>query len=131
MAPKCKTILSAGEIIHAILSEAPEVKAITSTILPVYNESELTLPYIIYQRNSIEPKPVKTSPGAESAEIEVSCYTESYGQSVELAEAVKEALDGVSATTDTMTMRSCQLVDGGESWADGAYIQTLIFNIKI
>ena len=41
------------------------------------------------------------------------------------------ALDGVQGETDGLVMRSCHLVDSEEGWQDDAYVQQLVFNVKI
>lgn len=69
--------------------------------------------------------------GAESAEIEVACYAASYSDSVELAEAVRAALDRRQAEAEGLHMRCCTLIDSSEDYYDDAYIQTLVFDVKV
>ena len=63
--------------------------------------------------------------------IEVICYTEKYSEGVELAEAVRAALDGKQSEKDGLVMRSCVLTDSEEGYDSDAYAQQLVFNIKI
>ena len=48
-----------------------------------------------------------------------------------VAQAVRGALDGARGETDGLVMRSCHLVDSEEGWQDDAYVQQLVFNVKI
>lgn len=125
-----KTSLSAGEIIREILSTDPEVAARTNKIFPVAVDNA-DLPYVLYRRVQLEQVPVKDRRGADTVGIEIMCYTAQYTQGVELAEAVRAALDGRQVELDGLRMRSCFLSDSEEAWQDDAYVQQLIFTVKI
>lgn len=134
-----KTSLSAGDIIGQMLSEDPEVLSRAKRLWPVVADEEAIKPYIIYRRSSMEMQPQKNVMGAETVNVEVQCYADTYEDSVELAEAVKRCLDHQQCTieyqdgeeTKTLTMRSCTLVNSSETWEHDAYAQGLLFNIKI
>ena len=126
-----KTSLSAGEIIRALLINDKEVTKRVTKVFPVVIESEARLPYIVYRRTQLMQNPTKAG-GADTVGVEVLCYTKSYTEGIELAEAVRKVLDHSTATTDEgLTMRSCYLVDSEEAWQDDAYLQQLVFNVKI
>ena len=63
--------------------------------------------------------------------MEVVCYTARYADGVELAEAVRAALDYKQGERDGVTMRSCVLTDSEEGYEDDAFLQQLIFQVKI
>lgn len=125
-----RTILSAGEIIQQILTNDAEVSSRAGKVFPVVCD-EAKLPYIIYRRTGMEQIPVKRVTGADTASIEIMCCTANYSEGIDLAEAVRAALDGISYSYNGLTLRSCTLVDSEESWQDDAYIQSLVFNVKI
>ena len=125
-----KSSLSAGEIIRAVLVEDPEVAARTTKVYPVVAD-EAKLPYIVYRRTQLEQDATKGRRGADTVCIEVICYTEQYTPGVELAEAVRDALDGKQATVDGLVMRSCHLTDSEEGWQDDAFMQQLVFTVKM
>lgn len=131
MAANKKTSLSAGSIIRDMLLKDAEVKKRTNKVFPVATDTAV-LPYILYRRASMEQNPTKAGyPGADTVAIEVVCYTEKYADGVELAEAVRAALDGKQGEKDGLVMRSCILTDSEEGYDSDAYAQQLIFNIKI
>jgi len=130
MAVNNKTSLSAGEIIRSVLTSDATVAAITTKVFPVIVD-KADLPYITYRRASLQNDPVKGRHGADTVGIEVICYTAGYTAGVELAEAVRDALDGKEITAGNLTLRSCYLTDSEEGWQDDAYLQQLIFTIKI
>lgn len=125
-----RTSLSAGEIIRSILMSDSEVSARVKKIFPVVEDSA-ELPYIVYRRTQLEQEPVKGRRGADTVGIEILCYTQHYTEGVELAEAVRKALDGAQGEVDGLVMRSCYLADSEEAWQDDAYLQQLVFNVKI
>lgn len=125
-----KSSLSAGEIIRAVLTENTEVAARTSKVYPVV-EDTAELPYIVYRRVSLEKGLVKNQRGNDTVTIEIQCYTKGYTEGVELAEAVRDALDGVRAEHNGLVMRACDLADSEEAWIDDAYVQSLVFNCKM
>ena len=125
-----KTSLSAGEIIRAMLIEDSEVAGRVTKIFPVV-EDKAELPYIVYRRTQLEQVPTKAGRGADTVGIEILCYKKGYTEGVELAEAVRGALDGAQGESDGLVMRSCHLADSEEAWQDDAYVQQLVFNVKI
>ena len=125
-----KSSLSAGKIIRAMLIEDSEVMARANKVFPVVEDSA-ELPYIVYRRTQLEQDPTKGRRGADTVGIEILCYTKGYTEGVELAEAVRGVLDGAQGESDGLVMRSCYLSDSEEAWQDDAYVQQLVFNVKI
>lgn len=125
-----KSSLSAGEIVRDILVNNAEVAARAKKVFPVVEDSA-ELPYIVYRRTQLEQEPAKGRRGADTVGIEILCYTQHYTEGVELAEAVRDALDGAQGEKDGLVMRSCYLADSEEAWQDDAYVQQLVFNVKI
>ena len=125
-----KSSLSAGEIIRAVLTSDPEVTARAKKVYPVV-EDTAELPYVVYRRTQLEQGQVKGRRGNDNVTIEVLCYTKGYTEGVELAEAVRDALDNKTAESYGLVMRSCYLTDSEEAWQDDAYLQVLVFNVKM
>lgn len=126
------TILSAAIIMAEILMSSTDVTNLTETIIPVAG-TDLKGPYVVFRRSKLATQQVANQKSADSALIEIQCVSPDYDQSLELAEAVREALDGTQITSDdeTLVLRSCFLSDSKEYWADDGYVQLLIFTVKI
>lgn len=124
-----KSSLSAGELIRAVLTGS-EAGSIATKIFPVMTDNA-TLPYVSYRRIALVHSPVKGLRGPDKVSIEIGCFAASYPASLELAEAVRDALDGRQAEHEGLVMRSCVLTDSSEEWQDDAFIQTLIFEIGL
>ena len=126
-----KTSLSAGEVIRAALLDDKDVMARVNKIFPVVADSA-ELPYISYRRAGFEQNPQKAgAPGADSIQLEVLCFTARYTEGVELAEAVRAALDHTTITQDGLRLRACTLTDSEEAYQDDAYVQQLVFTVNI
>lgn len=114
---------------HPLTDE--EVKRRTNKIFPIVIDKAL-LPYILYRRAALEHNSTKAGmPGADTVTMEVVCYTAKYAESVELAEAVRSALDYSQRERDGLVMRGCVLDDSEEGYEDDAFFQRLIFRVKI
>ena len=127
-----KSSLSAGLMIASLLGNAEEVSAIVGNkIFPVTAKAGVLLPFIFYRRTKTDINPVKAGHGAETVRIEFNCYAQTYKASVQLAEAVRDTLDHAQLEMDGVRLRSCTYEDSAEGYEDDAYVQSLIFNLKI
>lgn len=126
-----KTSLSAGAIIRGLLIADKEVKKRTNKVFPLVVDTA-QLPYILYRRASLQHNPTKAgAPGADTVMMEVVCYTAKYAEGVELAECVRSALDYAQGESDGLEMRSCTLTDSEEAYEDDAFVQKLVFQVRI
>jgi ABC-type branched-subunit amino acid transport system substrate-binding protein len=125
-----KSVLSAGKIISHVLKTNTEVQSRVTDIFPIMN-NKATLPYVYYRRVGYSQDSQKIGRGADTAVIQVVCCTEDYESGVDLAESVRNALDHQQAELDGLVMRSCKLTESDESWSNDAFIQNLIFTVKI
>ena len=64
-------------------------------------------------------------------DADVSARTKKVFPIAELAEAVGKALDYITAEYDGMRMRSCYLVDSEEVYENDAFVQRLVFQVKM
>jgi hypothetical protein len=126
-----KTSLSVGEIICRMLKEDEAVSAQATAVFPIVTD-EAILPYVAYRRSAMEHNPVKTGmPGADTVTIQVLCFAADYGGSVQLAEAVRSAIDGKTYDSGELRMRSCTLTGAEEYFENDAYTQELSFTVKV
>lgn len=111
------------------------------------------LPYIVYRRVAFDQEPIKNRRfGADTIKMQIMCCTKKYNESTELAEYVRRVLDGqqevhycesfglsfgkdfgneFSAKDKSLRVRSIVLTDCTEVYAGGAFVQSLIFTIKL
>ncbi len=126
------TSLSVGALIREVLTENEDVASITSRVFPVVTD-KAELPYIFYRVNSFEAKPSKDRDGADTVSVEVTCCAESYAECVNLAEAVRGALDYTAYVSDdgNLRLRSCNLDGYEQMWEDDAHVGVLTFTLKV
>lgn len=126
-----KTSLSAGNVIYKILAGNEAVTGKATKIFPVAADNAI-LPYVAYRRSRMEQLAEKTGlRGADTVYVEVNCYGATYAESVELAESVRGALDGACYESDGLTMRGCMLSESQEYYEDDAFVQELVFKVRI
>lgn len=126
-----KTSLSVGAIVRDILMNDADVSSRVTKVFPVVTE-KANLPYIAYRRSRTEHNPTKAkNPGADTVQLDLLCFTATYGDGIELAEAVRAALDYKQAEKDGLVMRSCTFAGGEEYYEDDAYVQELSFKINV
>ena len=124
-----KTSLSAGLVIRAMLNANKELAGKVTKIFPI-SIREVELPYISYRRASLE-QDITKSGGADTVNIEIICYARTYEESITIAELVREWIEFKTGDASGLLLRRCFLVDSTETWADDAYMQRLIFQVKI
>ena len=133
MAVSKHTSLSVGRLLRSLLLESEGVrKRSNGKIFPVRIPVDpAELPYIAYMRTGVTYEPDKGDDYADTAQVAVSCYSADYESGVELAESVRDVLDGAEGYNDEMAMRSCTLVNADETWEGDAFVQNLVFEIRI
>lgn len=127
-----RTALSAGLIVYGALTESEEVTGMVTKVFPIVT-SKAVLPYVAYRRVSLHQQAVKGyRTGAETAVYEVACFAARYEDSITLAEHVRKAMEGCAGVAlEGVQVRSAMMQDSAESWENDAYVQTLVFELKV
>lgn len=124
-----RTSLQVGSIIRELLMAEAALTKKVSRIYPIVAQ-EGKLPYIAYTRTSFEQNPTKSTferKGADTIQVEVACFAATYEESLQIAELVRSTLDGAK----TPEMRLCYLSSAEEYATADAFVQNLVFTIKI
>ena len=106
-----------NELLKQIL---PELK---NKIFPLISELDVSLPFIVYKRTAVNPKYIKHNISEEEIHIEIIVVSNSYKESVELAQRIKDNLE--YKILDDINIF---FTGSSEDYNDG-YIQTLTFKI--
>lgn len=127
-----RTSISAGRLIYSLLTSDADVAASVTKVYPVVEPMEAKCPYIVYRRTSLSSSPQKFGqPGADTINVVITCFTQDYDSGVALAEKVRGVLDFCTTEFAGQRMRSCYLTDSSEGTEGDAYMQNLVFTIKI
>lgn len=102
-----------GKAIYYLLTNATDVTDIVSTrIYPEIAQQDADLPFIVYNVTNNEPTDTKRDVSQlDTAQIEVNIYSESYTQCIDLAAAVRTALDRIKGTYAGVDVQSIQYLN--------------------
>jgi len=102
-----------GKAIYYLLTNATGVTDIVSTrVYPEVAQQDAALPYIVYNVANNEPTDTKPEPSKlDTAQVEVNIYSDSYTEAIDLAVAVRAALDRVKGTYNGVNVQSIQYLN--------------------
>lgn len=131
-APSRRTSISSGLIVYKLLTESAEVSEIATTVFPVcITDEEAALPYVVFRFASQGPEQVKPEGGPDSCQLLVDCLGKSYGDAVNLAEAVRKALEDAECSIADLDLNGCTMTDREEFWEADAYVERLVFTLTV
>lgn len=114
------------------LLQTDTIKAVVSNkVYPLIAPLNTSFPYIVFQRTST-PYSTKDNIYQDSLNVEIIAVTDNYDKSVELAEIIRDELEGKrNITIEEFKIASIKLIDSNESFSNDAYLQSLTFNFRI
>lgn len=118
-----RTGLSLGIALRRILS------SVGVPVFPVVSMAEVTLPYIVYCRTSMEDTEVKGFRGSRRYGVSLLCFAQTYDGSLELAEAADAAMSAAAGDYDGIAVRGIVPSDAVEGYNGDAYYQELKYRI--
>ena len=123
-----KGLIAVGKIIKSV---AKWVNGINGKIYPIEAPNGVTLPYVVYRRQSTQVDSCKDADGCGvSANVEVTLLTDTYERSVSIADNLISALDGYH-DIDGVGIVSIRLTDSSEDKVGDIYAQYMTFRIEI
>ena len=124
--------LQTGKAINALLSGTEEVtRMVGDRIYPLVSKVDCKFPFIVYQRMSCLPTYTKDGLIAEEQNYSITVLADTYSDSVELADAVRDALELERGTFSGQYIRNIKLTSVNESWVSDTYVQELNFTIEL
>ena len=96
---------------------------------PIVADNDAKYPFIVYKRIGLSSLMCKDGNYEDVATVEVTVVAEKYAISVDIAQQVREALEGNFDTFDNMEIE-VTLQSGTEDFSDSAYTQKLTYRIK-
>jgi len=127
-----KNALSINKYINKFLTESEAVTA----LVEVQNIRPLILaptifPYISFMHSNITSAYSKDGWVEDRTEVTIICVSDDYGQTVEIAEAVRELLDDKAYRDDDIFISEIRLSGATEDQIENVFVQRLSFNVKI
>ena len=124
--------LQVGKAIYNILSnDAKIIDSVEHKIYPLIADTGTTFPFIVYRRTGIEPSDSKDRfIYSENTYVEVVIASDKYNESIEIADLVKDALQGKKGNYSGINIHDIRMTNADEDYIEDTFIQSLTFNIK-
>lgn len=124
--------LKVGAAINLLLRASSDLTALVrDRIFPVSTPGDVLRPFIIYQRTGLNPSYTKDRGQNDSVYINIAVISESYGQSIAVANAVEKALEGKRGIFAGLDIADIKSADSQEGADEINFIQDLQFEIFI
>lgn len=124
--------LQVGKAIYNILSnDAKIIDSVEHKIYPLIADTGTTFPHNVYRRTGIEPSDSKDRfIYSENTYVEVVIASDKYNESIEIADLVKDALQGKKGNYSGINIHDIRMTNADEDYIEDTFIQNLTFNIK-
>jgi hypothetical protein len=120
-----------NKAIYTILSGSSSVTNIVQDkLFPIVGDDDVKNPFLVYERKSIQPNYTKDGLSYDECVIEITCVSDNYSEVIELADAVRKAIELKTGIISGVAFFSSVLIGSSENYGIDNYIQTLIFKIK-
>jgi hypothetical protein len=120
--------LQVGKAIYNLLSNDANVTGrVQNKIYPLIADTGTTFPFIVYRRTGIEPDRFIYK---EDTYVEVVIASDKYNESIEIADLVKDALQGKRGIYSGINIQDIRMTNADEDYIEDTFIQNLTFNIK-
>lgn len=120
-------MLRVGKSINYLLTNSEVNTIVQDRIFPVIADQGTSFPFITYRRSGCGNEDSKDSVYEDRTTVELVIASASYEESIEIAQKCREALEKKRYNN----IRDIKLVDASEMFAEEAFIQNLLFTIKI
>lgn len=109
------------------------IKTITGyDCYPCIADNDVKFPYIVYNRNGLSTQLTKDGYTEDSISFEISIYSDKYAQSIEVADAVRGALEVMSIThDDILELDNSTIVNSNEMWQNNTYVQNIVWDATV
>jgi hypothetical protein len=121
--------LAISKHIYSALSASEELKkAVGDKIFPIATKNEVEFPFIVYERDSVTPRYDKSGASVTESSVNVYVLSESYTQSLDIAEDVIAALERKDAVYEEFEVIGATMLGATESFTSNTYVQQISFN---
>lgn len=120
--------ISINKFIYDILINDERLSQMTNKqIYPIVAEDTVNYPFVIFTKNDVRGEYTKDIHAYDVAELQVAVAATNYFQTVEIAERIRQLLEG----RRDGYFRSITLEGVTEEYMDDAFVQSLTFQCKI
>ena len=121
-----------GEVINELLTSNEELKEILGIkVYPLVASEGSTFPFIVYKRLGVSSNGTKDGYHEDTVEFQITILSETYSQSIDIAQLVRGILERETIKTDTLELTDCHVMSASEEYQDNTYIQQINFITKV
>ena len=126
------TAIQIGKVINALLNADTNLsEMIGNRVFPIVSKEGTQYPFVVYRRNSVTPTYCKDGLASETASVDIVIASNTYTNSIEVADRVRAAIDKRACVFQDTTVTNIEMTTAEEDFVDDTYIQTLNFNFTI
>lgn len=115
--------------IYSALSASTELNmAVGKKIYPIATKNEVPFPFIVYERDSVTPRYDKSGASVTDSVVSIYVLSESYTQSLDIAEMVIKALERKEAIYESFEVIGATMLGANESYTANTFVQIISFN---
>ena len=127
-----KNALSINKYINKFLTDSEEV----TKLVKVSNIRPLVLaptdfPYISFMHGNINSEYTKDGLAEDTTEVVIICVSDDYGQTVDIAEAVRNLLENSAYKDEDIFISQIRFSGATEDQIENVFVQRLSFNVKV
>ena len=121
--------LEISKHIYSALSNSADIqKAVGNKIYPIATKNEVPFPFIVYERDNVTPRYDKSGASVTDSVVNVYVLSESYTQSIDIAEMVIDALERKEAVYDNFEVIGAVMQGASESYTANTFVQQITFS---
>lgn len=127
-----QSILLTKYIRKFLLDNKELMKVVKPTsIFPIVANANTKYPYIVMQRTGIRASYSKAGITEDNVTLEIIAISNDYSQSIDIAQLIRETIDGKRYRSDEIEINDIEVESITEEFVDNAYLQRLVFSMKI
>lgn len=127
-----QSILLTKYIRKFLLDNKELMKVVKPTsIFPIVANANTKYPYIVMQRTGIRASYSKAGITEDNVTLEIIAISNDYSQSIDIAQLIRETIDGKRYRSDEIEIDDIEVESITEEFVDNAYLQRLVFSMKI
>lgn len=122
-------MINIGKDIYTLITSDSTINnIINNKLYPIIIPENVENPVVVYERTG--NKDYNKDSSLPTATIELTILADSYAESLNIASAIDNLLDGYSGTVNDTLIRNCRLINVVETYADDTYFQKLTYQFK-
>lgn len=124
--------ISINEHVHAKLLASGELsRLVDNRIYPISSKGSTFFPFIVYSRSSLTPNYTKDwHDTGDMVTVEIIAASDNYLNSVEVAEAIRRALENKRGKYEAFDVESAKVVASVEDFISDTFIQRITFEFQ-